>query len=369
MKITRIEPVLYDAGRCGVWSLVRVETDAGVTGIGEASTTEPFMAAAVVARLAEIVIGRDPARIQAIWQDAYSHYYNVRGGNLYLAALSGIEQALWDIKGKAAGLPVYELLGGAVRDRIPVYVNHMFFAGVPFEPAPYAERAAEAVARGFQAIKIDPYSRMHGHATPAELRHATRIVGAVREAIGPDIELAVDTHARFAVESAIRAGQALEDLDILFFEEPVPPENLDALRRVREALTVPIASGERAYTKWGFRDLLEAQAVEIIQPDVAHCGGIFELRLIAAQAESHYVLVGPHNWYGPVALAASLHVSACIPNLLRQERALRFAETEQQQDLLLAPFQVEQGALRLPDAPGLGITLNEEVLAAHRLAV
>jgi galactonate dehydratase len=369
MKITRVEPLLYDAGRCGVWCLVRLETDAGLTGIGEASTTEPFMAAAVVARLAEFLIGRDPARIQEIWQDAYRRYYNVRGGNLYLAALSGIEHALWDIKGKVAGLPVYELLGGAVRDRIPVYVNHMFFGDVPFEPAAYAERAAEAVARGFRAIKIDPYGSMRGHASTAELRRATAIVQAVREAIGPEVELAVDSHARFAVESAIRAGRALQDLDVLFFEEPVPPENVDALRRVREALAVPIASGERAYTKWGFRDLLEAQAVEIIQPDVAHCGGIFEMRLIAAQAETHYVLVGPHNWYGPVALTASLHVGACIPNLLRQERPLLYDETEQQRNLLTTPLQVEQGALPLPAGPGLGITLNEEVLAAHRLAV
>ena len=164
------------------------------------------------------------------------------------------------------------------------------------------------------------------------------------------------------------AGRLLESLDILFFEEPVPPENMAALRTVRQALSVPIASGERIYTKWGFRELLEAQAVEIIQPDVAHCGGIFEMRVIAAQAESHYVLVGPHNWYGPVALAASLHVSACIPNLLMQERALLHRETERQRGLLSAPPRLEDGALALPIGPGLGITLNEELLAAHRLS-
>ena len=355
MKITSVDPLLYDAAAAGVWCFVRVETDAGIVGIGEASTSDPFMAAAIVKRLAKQMTGRDADRIQELWQQAYRYSHNVRGGNLYLAALSGFEHALWDIKGKVAGLPIYELLGGAVRSHIPVYVNHMFFDGVPFEPAAYAERAAEAVARGFNAIKIDPYGALRDHATSAELRRATAIVQAVRETIGDDVELAVDSHARFALESAIRAGRALEGLDILFLEEPAPPENVDAVRRVREALSIPLASGERTYTKWGFRDLLEAQAVEIIQPDVAHCGGIFEMRIIAAQAESHYVLVGPHNWYGPVALAASLHVSACVPNLLRQERALLHEETEQQCDLLAMPLQMENGALSVPTGPGLGI--------------
>ncbi len=368
MKITRIEPILYDAGRCGVWCFVRVETDEGVTGIGESSTTDPFMAASVIARLAEWMAERDPSRIQEMWQQAYHRYFNVRGGNLLLCAISGIDHALWDIKGKVAGLPVYELLGGAVRDRVPVYVNHMFFGdGLAYEPAAWAERAAAAVARGFKAIKIDPYGSLHDYATPAQLRHATAIVQAVRDAIGPDIELAVDSHARFAIGTAIRAGRALDGLDLLFFEEPVPPENVDALRRVRQTLAMPLASGERVYTKWGFRALLEAQAVEVIQPDVAHCGGIFEARLIAAQAESHYVQVAPHNWYGPVALAASLQLDACTPNLLIQEQPLLHEETSAQRDLLATPLQIDDGALVVPRGAGLGITLNEEVLAAHRL--
>jgi galactonate dehydratase len=368
MKITKIEPILYDAGRCGVWCVVRVETDEGVTGIGESSTTEPFMAASVVARLAEWMIGRDPSRIQEVWQQAYQRYFNVRGGNLLLCAISGIEQALWDIKGKVAGLPVYELLGGAVRDRVPVYVNHMFFGGdLAYDPAAWAERAAAAVDRGFRAIKIDPYGALHDYATPAQLRHATAIVQAVRDAIGPDVELAVDSHARFAIGTAIRAGRALDGLDLLFLEEPVPPENVDALRRMRQALTVPLASGERVYTKWGFRTLLEAQAVEVIQPDVAHCGGIFEARLIAAQAESHYVQVAPHNWYGPVALAASLQLDACTPNLLIQEQPLPYEETPQQRDLLTTPLRLEDGALIVPTGAGLGITLDKEIFARYRL--
>lgn len=192
---------------------------------------------------------------------------------------------------------------------------------------------------------------------------------AVRHQIGPDIELAVDSHARFSVESAIRAARALEEFKPLFFEEPVPPENLQALRHVRQSVAVTLACGERVYTKWGFRELLEAQAVEIIQPDVAHCGGIFEMRLIASQAECHFVQIAPHNWYGPVALAASLQIGAAIPNLLIQERALPHEESSHYGELLATPLQMEDGLLVVPSGPGLGIAFNEEVLAANRLSL
>lgn len=371
MKITRIEPILFDAGIPweSIWCFVRVETDEGISGIGESTTSDPYMAAAVVKRLAEIAIGQNPHNIQQLWQQIYTHYHNIRGGNLLLAALSGIEQALWDIKGKVAGLAVYELLGGKVRDRVPVYLNHMFFAGVDSETEPeaYAERAAEAVARGYRALKITPYGSLHGHASPAELRRVSNLVRNVRKAIGPEVELAVDSHARFAVASAIQAARALEEFDLLFFEEPVPPENVAAMREVRQAVSVPIAAGERVYTKWGFRELLEAQAVAFIQPDIAHCGGIFEGRMIAALAECHYVQVLPHNFYGPVSLVASLHVGACSPNVLMQERPLPVQASLQQQELLTPPLQFVEGCLLVPDGPGLGITFNEDVLAAHRL--
>ena len=372
MKITRIEPILFDAGLQweSVWCFVRVETDEGVSGIGESTTSNPYMAAAVVKQIAEFVIGQNPHHIQALWQRIYTHYHNVRGGNLLLAALSGIEQALWDIKGKVAGLPVYELLGGQVRDRVPAYLNHMFFndIGPDAEPEIYAERAAEAVARGYRAVKIIPYGRLRDHATPAELRRATTIVHKVREAIGPEIELAVDSHARFGMATAIQAARALEPYDLLFFEEPVPPENVAAMRKVREAVSVPIAAGERIYTKWGFRELLEAQAVEFIQPDISHCGGIFEGRMIAALAECYYVQLLPHCFYGPVDLMAVLHVGACSPNVLFQERPLQVKESLQQQELLTSPLQLVEGSLLVPDGPGLGITFNEEVLAAHRIS-
>lgn len=366
MHITSIEPALFDAGLGRTWLFVQVHTDAGISGVGESTTTEPFMAAAVLRRVAASLLGRDPSRIQEIWQAVYTQHFNVRGGPLLLCALSGIEQALWDIKGKVAGLPVYELLGGALRDRVPVYANHMFFSGL-VTPEAYAERAAEAVERGYRAVKIDPFGSARGTLRPPELRQAMAIVRAVRLAVGPDVDVAVDSHAKFSMATAIAVGHTLEEFAPLFYEEPVPPENVAALAKVRANVNVPIATGERLYTKWGFRELLAAQAAEIIQVDVAHCGGIFEARLIAGMAESCYVQLAPHSWYGPVSLAASLHLDAAIPNLLMQERAVPHQEPPQQRDLLTTPFVFEDGALLVPSGPGLGVTLHADVLAAHRV--
>lgn len=369
MKITAVEPILYDAGLDRVWCLVRIETDAGITGYGEASTTESHMAAGVVRRLGEWLVGEDAGRIQQLWQRMYGRYHNVRGGNLLLAAMSGVEHALWDIKGKAAGLPVYEMLGGAMRERVPVYANHMFFpsSADPDAPARYGERAAEAVARGYRAVKIAPFGTLHDTISLAELRQVCAIVRSVRDAVGPDVEIGVDTHGRFRMAGALRVARALEEYHLFFLEELAPPENVDALRALRQATSVPLATGERVYTKWGYRELLEAQAVEIIQVDVAHCGGILEARLIAALAETHYVQVAPHSWYGPFSLAASLHLDACIPNFLIQETAVPHVEPPEQRDLLLTPLVMEGGTMAIPTAPGLGITINEEVLARRRI--
>lgn len=366
MKIANVEPILFDAGLGRVWLFVRVTTDEGVMGVGESTTTEPFMAAAVLRRVGESLVGEHPSRIQDLWQRTYRRHYNVRGGPLLLCAMSGVEHALWDIKGKLAGMPVYELLGGKLRDAVPVYANHMFFSGLD-DPAAYAERAAEAIERGYRAVKIDPFGAERDTLRPPAFRQAMAIVRAVRDAIGPDADLGIDSHAKFSMATAIKVGQALEEFDPLFYEEPVPPENVDAMRKVREQVRVPIATGERLYTKWGFRSLLEAQAAEIIQVDVAHCGGIMEARLIAGMAESYYTQLAPHSWYGPVSLAASLHLDACIPNVIVQERPVPHQEPPQQRDLLATPVVLEDGCLRLPEGPGLGIALNEEVLAAHRV--
>lgn len=366
MKITRVEPILFDAGLGRIWLFVRLETDAGLVGIGESTTTEPFMAAGVLRRLAETLVGEDAGRIQEIWQRTYSRWFNVRGGPLLLAALSGVEHALWDVKGKAAGLPVHELLGGRLRERVPVYANHMFFGGLDDATA-YGERAAEAVERGYRAVKIDPFGAARGDIDRAELRRVCGMVRAVREAIGPDRELAIDTHAKFSTAGIIRVARALEEFDPYFVEEPVPPENLEALKKVRAAVSVRIATGERVYTKWGYQALLAAQAAEIVQVDVAHCGGILEARFIAAMAESQYVQVAPHSWYGPVSLAASLQVDATIPNLLVQEVPVPHEMPVQQRELVASGLEMVDGSLAVPSGAGLGIELDQGVLERFRV--
>lgn len=369
MKITRIEPIVYDAGAQRVWCVVRITTDEGVTGYGEASTTEPFLAASVVRSLAQWLVGEDASRIQDLWQRMYRRHHNVRGGNLWLAAMSGIEHALWDIKGKAAGLPVFEMLGGAIRARVLVYVNHMFFPSAAGEDAPahYAARAAEAVERGYRAVKIAPFGTVRDTISPGELRHVCAVVRAVRETVGPDVEIGIDTHSRFGVGAAITVGRALEEFTPYFLEELVPPENVAAMRKVREAISAPMATGERVYTKWGFRELLEAQAVEIIQMDTGHCGGILEARLIAAMAETYYVTVAPHAAYGPIALAAALQLDACIPNFLIQEMPVRHEAPSPPRELLNPPLTMEGGTTAIPTGPGLGVTVDEEVLERHRI--
>jgi len=377
VRITALEPILFDAGLERVWCFVRVDTDTGIFGYGEATTTEPFMAASVVRQLASWVVGEDPRRIQDLWQRMYARYHNVRGGNLLLAAISGIEHALWDIKGKAAGMPVYDLIGGAIRTVVPVYANHMFFSlgSDPFlpqgershMPGRYRDRALEAVARGYRAIKIAPFGTIRDTIDQAGIRHVGAIVGAVRDAVGPDVEIAIDTHGRFGVAVAIRVANSLAEYRPFFIEEIVAPESPAAMRKVRDMVAVPLATGERVYTKWGFQDLLNHQAVEVIQVDVAHCGGILEARLISGLAECHFVQVAPHAWYGPIALAASLHLDATIPNFLIQEVPVPHVMPSQQLDLtgdLLIP---RDGMLAVPAGPGLGVTLDEGVLARHRI--
>ncbi len=377
MRITRVEPVLFDAGLDRTWCFVRVDTDAGIRGYGEATTTEPHMVAAVVRRLGEWLAGEDPRRIQDLWQRMHGRYHNVRGGNLLLAAMSGIEHALWDVKGKAAGLPVYEMLGGAVRDRVPAYCNHMFFTAAgdptfppgdaPDAPARFRDRAHEAVARGFRAVKLAPFGSLRDSIDARGLRQVCAVVGAVRDAVGPDVEIAVDTHGRFQMAAAVQVARALADYRPWFLEELAPPENLQAMRRLRDLVDVPLATGERVYGKWGFHALLEAGAAEILQVDVAHCGGILEARLIAGLAECHYVQLAPHAWYGPVAMAASLQLDATIPNLLVQEVPVPHVMPAAQRELVGDQLVVTAGSLAIPDGPGLGIVLDEAVLERHRL--
>lgn len=357
MKITEVKTYLMAApGR--PWLFVKLLTDEGLYGWGEATLEMRVLTVrACVHELADqFLIGQDPTRPDYLWQIMYRHAF-WRGGVAILSAISGIEQALWDITGRAYGQPVYRLLGGAVRDHIPAYTH----CGNP-------ESAVGLVEHGWRALKTGPGGVLPGTrnvVTERSIeRSAAQHLEALREAVGEDVELMVDNHGRLRPSAAIRVGRAIEPYRLLFFEEPVPPDNVAALETVRRAgLSMDLATGERLFTKWGYRELLERQLVDVIQPDVCHVGGIKELLKIAAMAETYYVQVAPHNPNGPVATAASVHAAACMPNLL----LLEYASAQPQRDEVQSGIAIRatDGSVPLPTAPGLGIELDEEYIAAH----
>ena len=282
----------------------------------------------------------------------------MRGGVVQLSAISGIEIALWDIKGQALGVPIYELLGGKMRERIWCYGR---WDGLTPELA--VENALRHTEEGLTALKGDPFDH-RGLFIPIQAeRVAIQKLAAVREAVGDDVELLVEVHGRLAPADAIRIGNAMEPYRPFVYEEPVPPQNLDALARVAEAVNIPLATGERHLTKWDYTDLLlSRQIVKMIQPDIVQSGGILELKKIAAMAEAHYVGFQPHNPYGPFCTIASLHVDACTPNFMIQEGGIH----PWFQDATIGDFpQQKDGFLSLPTAPGLGVAMNEEWLAAN----
>jgi galactonate dehydratase len=355
MKIREIKTLLAFGGR-QTWVFVLVETDAGITGIGEASLEGKELAVqAAVNELARFLIGRDPTRIEQNWQIMYRHGF-WRGGVVLNTALSGIEQALWDILGKELGVPVYRLLGGAARDRVQLYTH---CGG--HTPDELARNAQDLVAKGWRALKIGSLG-FESFANEGQCIEAvTRRVRAMREAVGPEVMIMMDAHGRHTPAQAIRLARALEPYDLFFLEEPVPPDNVDAFKRLAEAgLNINIATGERLFTKWGYRELLEGQYVDIIQPDVCHDGGILETRKIAAMAETYYVRVAPHNPNGPVATAASIHLGACLPNFV----ILEYAQNQPWRDQVLRkPLEIVNGYVALPTEPGLGVELNYEAIA------
>ncbi len=359
MKITSVKAIPSSAGgphKTRNYIYVKIETDEGLVGWGEA-TIGPLTIAHMVEEFGQLLIGKDPGRIEDHWQNLYHHFQNMRGGPVQMPAISGIEVALWDIKGKALGVPIYELLGGKIRDRAWCYGR---WDGDPVEKA--VETALSFTSQGITALKGDPFNH-HGLFVPIEAeRLALEKLRAVREAVGPDVELIVEAHGRLAPADAIRIVNQMEEYRPFAIEEPVPPENLGAMKKVADSISIPIVSGERLYTKWAFTELLHAQIVKMIQPDVLHVGGIMEMKKIAAMAEAHYVGFQPHNCYGPICTLASLQVDACTPNFMIQEGGL----APWFQDAVIGDFpQQKDGFLPIPTAPGLGADMNEEWLKAH----
>lgn len=351
MKIIKVKPFIMwngDAGRN--WLFVKVETDEGIHGWGEGSLVNqtPTIAQAVN-MLAENIIGHDASAIERHWQTMFLHN-RYRGGVIINSALSAIDQALWDIKGKSLDVPVYQLLGGAVRDKIIVYT------GIGDR-----ESALQCVKKyGFKGIKTGSWYSDKDIDERKLIKWLYDHISMLREAVGPDVDIMVDNHGRSRPGLAIKQIKAIEDLGLLFFEEPVPPDNVDSLSLIRRAgLKTDIATGERILNRWGYKDIIERQLVDIIQPDICHCGGISEMKRIAAMAEIYYILLAPHNPKGPIATAANLHVCATIPNFLNLEHTYPNALFDGVQ---VEPIKMDGGFYNLPTSPGLGVDLNEDVI-------
>ena len=366
MRITEIKTFLVGGSerRCN-WLIVKVETDEGIHGIGEATLEGRSMTVeTAVHEQSRYLVGKDPFAIEKHFQELYRRAYYA-GGEVQTSAISGVEMALWDIKGKALGVPVYELLGGRTRDRIQLYANAWYKQGM--SPEELADAARDVVELGVKGLKFNPWGRQPGidfyRLDNSVLNAGVDGVAAVREAVGPDIEIFIDCNGIFnTTGNAIRAAKAIEPYNISFIEEPVPHENLDAMAYVRSKVDMPVATGERLFTIFSFQQLLERGGADIIQPDLSHCGGILEARKIAAIADAHYAAVAPHNPNGEVAYAAAVQLAACIPNFLVLEH---FPPEPWRFEVCPNPMTVEDGWLTIPDRPGLGIEFNEEAAAKH----
>lgn len=361
MKITGVETYICHAYRTN-WVFVKVFTDVdGLYGIGEA--TLEFKEQTVVQACKELIPylkGKDPHRIEDIWHTIYRDAY-WRGGPVLMSALSAIEMALWDIKGKDLGVPVYQLLGGKVRDGIFCYANGWFApARTPDE---FAEKAKIAVDRGFKALKWDPFGASYLNISKSDLNRALQCVDAVYSVVKDRAEIIIEAHGRFDVPTAVRVGHALEDFDVLWYEEPIPPQNLEGLAEVKRRIKVPVSGGERLYNRWEFKSLFDLKAVDYIQPDVSHAGGIFELKKIAAMAESYHIPICPHNPSGPVANAATLQLAACIPNFYLLETMSN--DVPWRADISDESVVFTEGQMMISDKPGLGIDIHTENIARH----
>jgi galactonate dehydratase len=370
MKITALKTLVVNAEMRN-WVFVKIETDqAGLYGWGEASLEwKTRSVVGAVEDFAPMLIGEDPARIEHLYQKMYRQSF-WRLGVIGMSAISGIEQALWDIRGKALGLPVYQLLGGRVRDKVRMYTHlgggdmrAVYESQAGNDPKIFVDRALEVVERGYTAIKVLITLPTESLNSISIYQYAETMMAALREAVGPEIDIMVDCHGRHFPANAIEFCRVLAPYKPFFIEEPVPPENVEALAEVRRASPVPIATGERLVTRFGFRPIFEQQACHVIQPDLCHCGGLWEAKKIAAMAEIYYMGVAPHNPLGPVANAAALHFALSTPNFLIQEDML--SDVPWRWEVVQHSLKTEDGYWLPADAPGLGIEVNEEAAKKH----
>lgn len=362
MKITSLETLIANAGQRN-YLFIRLKTDTGLVGVGEATLEWQERAVEVLLNewVASRVIGRDPFDIEAVVGGMIRDQY--QGGSTIMTAISGVEIAMWDLIGKATGQPVYRLIGGRAKPRLFAYANGWY--GGCKTPADFAARAIEVKRRGYRAMKFDPFVTAWKVLDPAEEDHAVAVVDAVAEAIGSEIGMMIEIHGRLGVSDAARFISRLQrHSNIRWCEEPVAPERLDLLREVKDRTRLPISSGERLYTEADFARLIGLRAADVVQMDVAHCGGIAAAKHVAAMAATQDILISPHCSIGPVALAAALHVAWSSPNMLLLESFAEF-DVDWRNDLVSGWNPLANGEFALPDKPGLGIELDEAAIAAH----
>ncbi len=344
LRITKLETILVKPR----WLFLKIHTNAGIIGLGEPVVEgRALTCRTAIEEIAPYLVGKDPRAVTHHWQAIYRHAF-YRGGPVLTSALSGIDQALWDIKGKALGVPVYELLGGPTRNKIRVYAHSR---------TPESMKAD--MKKGFTAFKTGPAKRRPARyiETPAEVKYAVEKFAELRAAVGDNVDIGVDFHGAISPAHAKMLIKGMEPYNPMFIEEPCQAQNHDIMAEIARGTHLPIATGERVFTKWGFREVLEKRAATILQPDMCHAGGITEVRLIAGMAEAYYATIAPHNPLGPISLAAGVHLAASIPNFLIQE------QVSLGEGYIKKPFTVKEGYLELPTGPGLGIELDENAMA------
>lgn len=354
MKITRLELINVRPRML----LLKMHTDDGIVGYGEPIVEgHAGIVAAAVEQFGEYLIGQDPRRIGHHWQVLYRGGF-YRGGPILVSAISGVEQAMWDILGKSLGVPVHQLLGGAVRDRIRVYshVTGKLTDDSGNDVDELVANAKQKVAQGFNSLKFNYEPPVRFIESKAYVDACVEMFARLREGVGDDVDIGLDLHGRFSPAQAKRLIDAIAPFHPMYVEEPCLPENAAAMAEIAHSTNVPIATGERLFTKWDFREVLENRAAAILQPDLCHAGGIQEVRQIAAMAEVHFVGVAPHNPLGPVSLASALQVDAVIPNFVVQEQVTLG------EGYLKQPFVLNDGFLELPQGPGLGIELDDDAI-------
>ena len=374
MKITNTKTFLVEGMKYN-WTLFKIETDAGIHGWGEATNWpgSPLVEAACK-HVGEFIIGQDARRLDYLWTKVYRDMNWLGQAGPLLSAISAMDIALWDIKGKAAGMPVYDLLGGLYRKKVQLYANY-WFTGGGHSPEDYARQAKETVAKGFTALKFDPFAHVNywygedlsdnNGLTEKQKQLALDVVAAVAKAAGPEVAIAIETHAFLNGPTAVEMANRLAKLgfNCMWYEEPALPEFPDSIADIRRKITLPVCVGERLHSRFMLRGVLEKQAADIVMPDITRCGGISEMRKMANLAETYNVPIAPHNPNGPISTIASAHTMSTVPNFFRQEFMVN--DVPWRDGCLSHPLPVSNGFFEMPERPGLGFDIDESVLLAH----